>query len=291
MKKGFIFVMIVSTLLIGLNAVGEPEKVVIKHIRPESETDKRPRYYVDLLRLVLERTQDVDGAFHLKPAEKRMFQGRAIISLQKGEALDVVWTMTSKEREEDLLPIRIPLLKGLLGYRIFLIRPQDTEKFAAITTLEDLKSLTAGQGHDWPDTKILRANGLQVITAGTYDGLFEMLERGRIDYFPRGVNEPWAELQAHPESELIVEESILLKYPAAIYFFVNKKDRALANRIERGLRLMMKDGSFDEFFHTHPHTQPIFERANLEQRKTFTLENPLLPPETPLDEEELWYAQ
>ena len=39
------------------------------------------------------------------------------------------------------LPVRIPIRKGILGYRIFLIRKQVREKFAKITTLDELKQL------------------------------------------------------------------------------------------------------------------------------------------------------
>ncbi len=77
-----------------------------------------------------------------------MQQGRAILSLMQGEHVDVVWTMTSRKREKQLLPIRIPLLKGLQGYRIFIINENDNEKFNKISTLEDLRELVAGQGRD-----------------------------------------------------------------------------------------------------------------------------------------------
>ncbi len=266
-------------------------ELVVRHIRPETEDDQRSYYYRDVLHLALEKTVETDGAFRLQMAEKAMFQDRAIRMLEGNKELDVVWTMTSREREQKLIPIRIPLLKGLLGHRIFIINRKDKETFAEIETFEDLKKLKAGQGHDWPDTEILRANGIEVVAASTYDGLFKMLARGRFDYFPRGVNEPWIEVRAHPDNDFIVEETLLLHYPAPVYFFVNQINAALVDRIERGLRLAIKDGSFDNIFYNHPITKEIFERAQMEERKVFQLTNPLLTPETPLDEPAFWYTR
>jgi hypothetical protein len=60
--------------------------------------------------------------------------------------------------------------------------------------------------------------------------------------------EIWAEQPAHANKGLVIEESLLLNYPSPIYFFVNKNDKALADRIERGLTIAISDGSFDELF-------------------------------------------
>ena len=282
------FVMLISFLL-SVNSVSMAEDLLIRHIQPEGTLDKRGDYYLALLTLALEKTQVKYGDFHLVMNENRMLQARALQSVAKKQFVDVVWTMTSKEREASLLPIRIPLLKGLLGYRIFIIKEQDKGKFEQIQTLEDLSELVAGQGHDWPDVSILRANGLTVTVGASYDGLFRMLSAGRFDYFPRGMNESWSEVQAHKEKGFIVEDNLLLKYPAPIYFFVHKASTALAQRIEEGLLLAIEDGSFDSIFYEHPANKEIFKLTNIKNRKVFDLRNPLLPAKTPLNEHRLWY--
>lgn len=265
------------------------DELIVRHVPPESEGDRRNEYYTALLRLGLEKTLKTDGPFRLEMSNVRMTQSRAIQEVKRKRGIDVMWTMTSQERESELLPIRIPLLKGLLGYRIFIIRQGEEAKFAAIQTLEQLKQKIAGQGADWPDTKILRANGIDVVGAINYEGLFKMLKSKRFDYFPRGVNEPWTEVKSHPEQNLVIEATLLLQYPAPIYFFVDPSNPLLAKRLEKGLRLAISDGSFEHLFRHHPINQETFELANLEKRKMFRLKNPLLTPETPLDEKELWY--
>jgi len=261
----------------------------IRHVRPESSTDQRHEYYISMLRLALKKTKDIDGEFRLVATNTHMFQSRGLEQLKKNKSVDIIWSMTSKEREAELIPVRIPLLKGLLGHRIFIIRKGEESRFSRINTLVELKQLTAGQGSDWPDTQILKANGIKVVGSVNYDDLFEMLKYKRFDYFPRGVNEPWAEVKAHPNSKLTVEKTLLLHYPAPIYFFVNKKNVNLAHRLERGLRIALKDGSFEQVFRRHPANREVFKLANIKTRKVFRLHNPLLPKETPLEEKGLWY--
>ena len=117
-----------------------------------------------------------------------------------------------------------------------------------------------------------------------------MLSYKRFDYFPRGVNEIWEEVRTHRNQGLIVEKTLLLKYPAPIYFFVNKRNVELAKRLEKGLRLAIQDGSFDRLFLNHPSNRPIFELAQMKKRRIFLLKNPLLPEETPLWDKALWYS-
>jgi hypothetical protein len=265
-------------------------ELVIRHVRPENVNDQRHQYYIAMLRLALEKTQDSEGPFRLVMKKEKMSQTRAMKQLKENKGIDIVWTMTSMEREKELKPIRIPLLKGLLGHRIFIIRQEDECRFTNIQTFKELKQFRAGQGKDWPDMKILRANGISVEGCIKYEGLFRMLKYKRFDYFPRGVNEPWKEVETHQDKNLMVEKTLLLQYPAPIYFFVFKENAKVAQRLEKGLRLAIKDGSFDQLFRNHPSNKQIFDLANIESRKIFKLKNPLLPPQTPLLEKALWYG-
>ena len=60
-----------------------------------------------------------------------------------------------------------------------------------------------------------------------------------------------------------------------------------SERIENGLRIMIKDGSFDAIFYKH--NKAAIERANLKNRRIIRLDNHLLPKATPLDEKNLWF--
>jgi hypothetical protein len=248
---------------------------------PQQEADGV--YPVKVLALALSKS----GTPHtLAPMPYQMPQGRALKQLAQGLDLNVVWSITSKEREDELLPVRIPIDKGLYGWRIFLVNKEDVAKFSAIQSLSDLRALKAGQGHDWPDTAILRANGLPVEISPRYDSLFRMLKSNRFDYFPRSVLEIWGEADRYADTGLVVEPRVLLRYPTAFYFFVSKSDPELAAILERGLNAAIKDGSFERLFQQT--FGDVLRRANLSGRTEMRLNNPLLPATLPLHRKELW---
>ena len=271
------------------SATNSPQEITQITIPPLDENHAgHAQYYVHLLDLALEKTKG-EGAFIISHTQKIMSQARSIVSLEQGVDINLMWTMTSKERESRLFPIRIPLIKGLLGYRVFLIRKSDQALFNNITTLDELNKFKAGQGAGWPDTKILQSNGLKVITNTKFKLLFSMLERQRFDYFPRGISEAWSELEHNKDKGLMVEPTILLKYPAPMYFFVSRKNKALGERIEQGLLQAIHDGSFDDLFYSFPAHKAIFSQTNIEGRKQFELNNPYLSQETPINDKSLWY--
>src|SRR5471032_590331 len=269
----------------GLSQLSAAAQSVIIYPRPESLGDERAAYPIALLKLSLSK---VGNPYRLAASPAQMQQGRALRLLARGQGIDLLWTVMSREREAAFLPIRIPIDRGLNGWRLLLIRAQDRALFAPVATATGLAPLRAGQGHDWPDTEVLRANHLAVFTSTAYDRLFKMLARGHIQYFPRSVIEIWQEIAAHPELRLGAADGIALHYPEALYFFVNKSNTALAAKVERGLRLAIADGSmqklFDEYY------GEAIARAGLARRSIIALDNPLLPSATPLADAALWFA-
>lgn len=208
------------------------------------------------------------------------------------KSLDVVWSMTSitREQQPNYHPIRIPLLKGLLGHRIFIIREEDKALFSQIKTLEKLRQFTAGQGDSWPDYYILKNNNISVVGSSSYEGLFKMLERKRFDYFPRGVMEPWVELETRSNTSLVVDKHLMLYYPTAFFYFVHKDNHTLFKRIEQGLTLAIKDGSFDTLLNQHPYTRTVFQNAAIETRRIFHLKTKLSPQtQAILNNPDLWF--
>ena len=229
-------------------------------------------YFYKLLDLALQKTASTHGPYQLERYKHILSNQRYIAEVSREDGIiDVTWTMINQEREEKLLPIKISLLRGMNSYRVFLIRAEDKQQFSAIKNIEDLKQYTAGSGSAWPDTPILLANGLPVITSAHYELLFNMLERKRFDYFPRGVYEVWTEQKVHADKGLAIEESLMFHYPAPIYFFVNKKNTQLAQRIELGLQLAIADGSFDKLFFSTPGFEQGYKEINNKNRRVFHL--------------------
>jgi ABC-type amino acid transport substrate-binding protein len=251
--------------------------------QPESSDDARGDYPRALLRMALEHS---GRRFALSDFPARTTQARSLRLLAAGEGLDVVWTVTSRQREAKYLPIRIPIDRGLIGWRELLVRGESVDTFAGVRSLADLSRLRGEQGIDWPDLPVLRANGLLVFGAPGYENLFAMLAHGRVDYFPRAVGEGERELATRGNLGLVVERKLLLHYPSALYFFVAKSNRELADAIEAGLNRCLADGSFQQLFE-RTYGDAIRDRR-LAGRRILELDNPGLPESTPLGRSELW---
>lgn len=284
----------VTTILLSVIAVvsvtaQNDDVTIVKFLPPQQNLGFENQYYQKLLELALDKTVDTHGPYELVPGDVAMSQRDALKAMIKGEGVDVVHTMTDKTRERVLLPVRIPLVKGLIGVRLVMINERDEQLFRGITSVEDLSDFTFGQGYDWPDTEILRYNDIKVKTSQEYQALFTMLENGVIDGFPRAVFEVYDEVMDHKEMNFRVAEGFYIYYPSALYFFVKKnmKGAKLQKRLEAGLQEAIDDGSFEKLFLAQ--NGEYLKRAKLNQRSIVKLKNPLLPDDTPLEKKSLWY--
>lgn len=271
-----------ASLLLAVSCLAGP--VQINYPILPTKGDPQLNYMLALLRLACTKAGE---QCQLRPGPA-MVQGRAIQELRRQQGLiDVIWTMTSVEREKLLLPVRIPLYKGLIGWRVALVPPGRQEMFAEVNDLNELAHFNAGQEHDWPDTVILQNAKLPVVVTPDYESLFSMLAKQRFDYFPRSVIEILNEHHTHADLRLQIDPYLLLYYPTAFYYFVSPKRPQLARMLERGLELAIRDGSFEAVFQQY--NGPALRALAVDKRRIIALPNPLLPPNTPLHRKELWY--
>ncbi|MEG1054582.1 MAG: hypothetical protein RSF79_21385 [Janthinobacterium sp.] len=218
-------------------AAGTPLPLV--YPRHQALDDPQQAYVTALLQQALERSGQ---AYALRRSALRMVQTRAMQEIATASgSVDVVWAMTSRARETQLLPVRIPIDRGLIGWRVALIQARQPDLLRGVRSIAALARLSAGQMRDWPDAAILLA------------------------------------LDAH----------LVIRYPAALYFFVGKHRPELAGHIETGLEAMLADGSFTQLFRRH--FGRIEAGLKLSQRHVLDLANPDLPEETPLARKALWY--
>lgn len=204
-------------------------------------------------------------------------QARALRELEQGQ-LDVVAFGTNAEREQHLRPVRIDLLRGLVGMRLLLIRRQNQARLARMDPSAMRRELRLGLNADWADLPIMRANGFKVVTAKGYDNLFAMLAAGRFDAFPRGLNEAEMELERFGSRfpDLLIEPTKALYFSFPIFFWVHPRRVELAERIEAGLQEALADGSFKALFDSH-HEREIRSMAQ-HPREVVLLRSDALPP-------------
>lgn len=279
MSKIVLILCINVTLLFALDTL---------YIRPpQSTNDISHDYYYSLLQLVMDKTEATYGKTVVLLTTKNMSQMRALTELEKGEIIDVDWAGTSIEREKRLGTIFIPLNKGLLGYRVPVIRTSDSLLFSSLTTKEKLRTRPCIQGSHWPDSDILEAADFSVIRTPLFKSMYPMLINKRADWFPRGINEVYAEISSF-DNEVIAFDKIIIAYPFPMYFFVQRERTTLKKRIETGLRTALHDGSFDQHMKNHKAFSSVFPLERFDKSHIIRIDNPFLSKETPLKDSSLW---
>lgn len=265
---------------------------VVYPLTSVDDADSRYEYDWAVLRVALQKTEPRYGPFELHQSTYPMSPQRVAQELlMPGGRINVFARATSTELEQQYLPVRLPIDKGLLGYRMFLVRDADLPRFAAVRTLDDLRKLRVGQGKDWIDVPILRKAGFSVVEGTSYPGLFAMLDAGRFDFFSRGIDEALRELKerrtAYPR--MVIEPTLLMQYPLPLYFFTRRdaEGKLLAQRITDGMEIMIKDGSLNSLFQQYKGES--IKAGLLQGRRVLRLDNPHLPPGTPLSRGELWF--
>ncbi|SEN37459.1 hypothetical protein SAMN05428959_1011421 [Duganella sp. CF517] len=251
--------------------------------------DYRDRYALAVLKAALEASSEKYGPFELTVSPLIMERDRLMQEMGKGGMVNLTAQVTSVEWERKLIPIRIPVDKGFSGYRIFLIDGRRQARFSAVTSLPQLKELSMGAGRQWGSTPVLLQNGFKVVTGASVHNLQAMLAAERFLFFPRSVEEAVFEREAYAPGfpMLAIENELALYMPLARYFFVAPGEPRLAQRLEFGMRALSADGRLDRLFHQA--YDGLIEQVGLRKRRIFRLENPLLPPKTPLANKAYWY--
>lgn len=267
------------SLLVPFLAKGDSR--VIIYPRPEDGIDKRQDFALDVLQAVL---QPFSKQYRLKESAYPAQQDRALLLLNDKE-LDVVWTGSSMHREEHYRAIRIPIQKGLLGWRLFLVNKDKQALLADVKTSQQLRLYSVGLGGGWPDVALFSDNGFVVHTTTSYDALFRMLQKRRFDLFPRSVLEIWDELKNYRSMGIAIEPTVAVHYPYANFFFVHKDDELLGQDIEAGFKKLIATGQYEVMFQET--YGEVLHKANLEDRKLMSLSNGFF--RKPDDKEKIYY--
>lgn len=257
---------------------------------PRSDLDTSSSYHVELLQKALLKAADGRDVPELK-VTMLMEQDRAAHELALGRTIDIFWMGINNARARALRVIPIPLERGLIGYRQFIVHKKHLKAFEKIQDVKDLSQFTACQGAQWPDTDILRDARLPVVTSTGYERLFRQLVAGRCDYFPRGFHEIKIEMAQREQQypELAVVDSLILHYPFASYFFVRKDNVELAEWVERGLEKMIEDGEFIQHMQEHQHTRRAFPLATSHSRRILSIPNHSLPESENYTNSRYWF--
>jgi ABC-type amino acid transport substrate-binding protein len=276
------FWVLCASLVSAVPLLADPIKITYPGPESVSGEDHRNDYFVALLSSALARFGD---KYQTEQHSRGASSVRQLQLLAEGK-VSVTWNLSDKSRDDILLPIRIPLDKGLIGWRVSFLNKDDQQLFSRVKTLRDLRPIPVGQVFDWQDSRILEHNGLNLVAAPSYPSTFKMLKQKRFRYFPRSVIEVWGELERFPEYDLSVDHHLIIRYPVAYYFYVNRKTPELAIDLDKGLREMINDGEFERIFNQYYGTALV--KANLKKRRVIELENPFIDPENLKADAKFW---
>lgn len=223
---------------------------------------KRVQYSIEILELALKKS---GHPYQLEKIRTPLLSENRSKNNLSQKKYDVHWLTANQSLESELIPIPIPLCKGLMGWRLLFIRAESQQKFSAIKNLNDLGKLIAANGHDWPESKLFEENQLNQRLATNWKSIFLMLGRERVDYISRSALEIFQEENAFPQLNIAIESDLVIHYPAAYYFYVDKSNQGLADIIESGLKIAIADGSFDEVFNRYFSNE--ISRMNVAKRR------------------------
>lgn len=252
-------------------------------------TPKRDDYQFALMNLALDKTIEDYGPYKALRVVESYSTSRLRREINRGEVVNVhVGPWRPLESSEDKLPerslrVNIPVFNGLLGYRRLLIRRDDLERFKAIKTEADLKKLTVGQARGWVDVDIYKHNGYAIDDSPNAASLYAMLAKKRFDYLPISLLEAESALSAKPEfsEQLMLAPDLLIYLPLPFIFYVNIHEPNLAERLEKGLNMAKKDGSFERLFKQFFATE--VQSARKLQQRLLVLQNPFTSGDFPAE--------
>jgi len=88
---------------------------------------------------------------------------------------------------------------------------------------------------------------------------------------------------------LAVENSLVLRYPFASFFYISPNRPDLYDAIRTGIERAHADGSYWELLTAHPSVRPVLKAANLEGRRVIEIDNPTLSEKTRSIPEKYWF--
>lgn len=233
-------------------------------------------FYRELMELALAKTVPTHGPYAIKLVPVISNENRLLRAIEQGR-VDLTWMPYDKNISASLQPIKISLHKDVSNYRLLLIRRNDQQRFSRVRSLGDLRQLRGGMGAHWPDRMVMEANGLPLVVSVSYPNLFKMLAAGRFDYFSRGIYQISPEVEQFAGLGLALETDLMLYYENPIYFYVNKNNDKLAQRLEQGLLLAMSDGSFDALYASFPRFLWALDQLAQKRRQIIKLQAAGLP--------------
>jgi hypothetical protein len=258
---------------------------------PGAPPELRDEYTFQLLHEALERTRDRYGDFVLTPSPAMHEKYRPTTLEHGDEGINISVYPAKSDLGDKIFPVRIPIHRGLIGYRVLTIRAADQPRFDKVRSVADLKAFRFGLIGSWSDVEILQQAGFTVETSSSQNGLYRMLNAKHTDALSNSIP-PAMQLLEHYSPTypaMAIEKKLLLHYPMPFYFWFrnDQEGRLRAERVRAGLESMVRDGTIKALFYKY--FGEILKQLDFDHRRIIELPNPTLDGQDPLNDPSLWY--
>ncbi|MFQ3235566.1 MAG: ABC-type amino acid transport substrate-binding protein [Paraglaciecola sp.] len=239
-----------------------------------NKTPSRQVYEQQVLQAAL-RAAGVNTGINTDERDLSIDEEASVFSQQLFDVFATVQGNPKLNKENKIL-IAKPIMEGLLGQRLLIIRKADSAMFAAIKQTDEIKKIRSGIPTGWADVALFKANQYNTIEMGNFDTIFQHLLNNDFDYLALGANEiEQVYQQAGLEKlGLTIAPTLMLHYPFPVVFYVNPNNPELAQKLNTGLDLIIKNGTLKTMFDKH--FGHLYNRLHLADRTSFQLKNPLI---------------
>ena len=210
--------------------------------------------------------------------------------LEKSQC-DVFTGGANLEYSARFLRVDIPLTRGLLGYRYFMIDNEQLDSLAPLSTLEEFKEhLIIGSNTAKLKNDIFNYNNFNIMNS-TSGRAWLMLKGQRFNAIQRSiVGDISKREKSRPESSIY--RNLMVYYPADLFFYVNKNRKDLHAILFNGLRNAYENDSFMKTFDSHPDIkQALNFLSNFEEDNIYLIKNPYLDTDFYNISAEYWVPQ
>lgn len=272
----------------GQSAISDRDIDVVSIASSHSKLDIRTKYTHEILNQALNLSAEKYGAYKLNKVAISMSNDVTFYELSRGKIINVAMSGATPDKDHLATPIRIPIRRGILNYRLLIINKKNLKLFEKINSLTQLKPYSVGIHSNSVTSDVMKVLGFSVVDTVSYDGMFKQLSHDKFDYIPRGLHEAYDEIALRKATinNLIVEPNLALYSPLPYYIYVSPAYPKIAERIEYGLEAMIEQGLIAKIFERYYAAD--IKRSKLAERTIINIGNPFLSPKTPLHRKELW---
>lgn len=233
------------------------------------------QYAIDLIKFLVKRSGQSGNYIPYQPPGS---QTRKEFQLNSGD-YDIDWFGSTSEIEGRAIPIRVPIFRGLLGYRVFITNATTSNKLYKDMPLAELQKFKLIQGQGWGDIAVLQSGGYNNIKSiSNFKNIFKMIEHERVDLFPRSITEPYGELGSRcnlsndfkcKDKNMLIDDKLMVVYKLPMFFFVSPKRKDLIKLISNAFENDYE--AFLEFFNNHPLIKDALNK--MQNRSIYTITN------------------